>query len=150
MISEQVRDISADDLKNRMQRREKAYLIVDARDVNDYYRGHIPGACSLFDGEMSSLAQSLDKNADIVVYGPGQPRGESQNPMDRLSGDAINKLRGMGFKNVMELRGGLTSWTMAGNRLDKSEPGSLKPAQVPFMSSAESGTRDTSGGAGGG
>lgn len=142
MISEQVRDISVDELKNRMRRRERAYLIVDARDLTDFNQGHIPGACSLFDGEMNVMAKELDRNADIIVYGPGQPAGESKDPADRLAGDAVMKLKSMGFKNVMELRGGLTAWTMANNRLDKSEPGSIKPADVPFMKETESGVRD--------
>ncbi len=64
-------------------------------------------------------------------------RRDLQNPADRLSGDAIMKLMEMGFKNVMELRGGFEAWANAGNQVDRCEPQSLKPAEAPFMSRAK-------------
>ncbi len=143
LITEQVKDISVDDLKNMMHRREKGYLIVDAREISAYCKGHIPGACDLFDGEMNATAKTLDQNANIIVYGPGQAQ-RSENPMDRLSGDAIDKLRKLGFKNVVELRGGYEAWANAGNRVDYCQEQSIKPAKVPLMSDTVSGIQDIS------
>jgi rhodanese-related sulfurtransferase len=143
LYTEQVKDISVDDLKNRMKS-GKGIFILDVRELSAYFKGHIPGACNLFDGEISNLTpESIDKDASFVVYGPGQAQ-PSQNPMDRQAGDAINRLMKLGFKNVMELRGGFEAWANAGNRVDTAEPGSIKPADVPLLADTVSGQRDTS------
>lgn len=132
LITEKVRDISVDDLKNRMYS-GKGIFILDVRDLAAYCKGHIPGACDLFDANISGMSpESMDVNAHFIVYGPGQAQ-ISQNPADRLSGDAIMKLKKMGFKNVMELRGGFEAWANAGNQVDRCEPQSLKPADVPML-----------------
>lgn len=125
MYAQQIKTISIDDLKNMMHRREKGYVIVDAREITAYYKGHIPGACSVFDGEISEIAKNLDKNANIIVYGPGQST-PSQKMEDRLAGDAASRIMNLGFKNVMVLDGGLQAYADAGNRLDMSNPGSIK------------------------
>lgn len=110
----------------------KGLFILDARELSAYCKGHIPGACDLFDGEISNLSpQTIDKNAAIIVYGPGQAKS-SPNPLDRLSGDAIDRLRKLGFKNLMELRGGFEAWANAGNRVDQCDIKSIKPASAPL------------------
>ncbi len=132
MYTEQVKDISVDDLKNRMKA-GKGVFILDVRELSAYCKGHIPGACDLFDAEISNLSpEALDKSASFVVYGPGQAHS-STNPMDRLAGDAINRLNKLGFKNVMELRGGFEAWANAGNQVDQCELKSIKPAKTPMM-----------------
>ena len=131
MHTEQIKDISVDDLKKRMKS-GKGIFILDARELSSYCKGHIPGACDLFDGEISNLKpESIEKDAAIVVYGPGQSR-RSTNPLDRLSGDAIDRLRKLGFKNLIELRGGFEAWANAGNRVDQCELKSIKPAKSPM------------------
>lgn len=143
MYTEQVKDISVDDLKNRMKS-GKGIFILDVRELDAYFKGHIPGACDLFDGEISNLKpESIEKDAAFVVYGPGQAQ-PSPNPLDRLAGDAIDRLRKLGFRNVMELRGGFEAWANAGNRIDTSAPGSIKPADVPLLADTVSGQRDVS------
>lgn len=127
LYEQQIREISTDDLKDRMNRKDRGLMIVDARELTEYYKGHIPGACSIFDGEIMSIAKDLDKNMDIVVYGPGKTEGPDK-PETRLSGDAALKLKDMGFKNVMEYRGGLQEWANNGNQVDRTEPESVKPA----------------------
>lgn len=121
--------ISVNDLKNRMNQKDKSLLIVDARDVTSYYKGHIPGACSLFDGNIIPMAKELDKNMDIIVYGPGQAT-PSKDPMDRLAGDSIDRLNKMGFKNIKALDGGFEAWANAGNQVDTSNPESIKSANM--------------------
>ncbi len=129
MFTAQTKMISVNDLKSRINRKDKALLLVDARDVTSYYKGHIPGACSLFDGEIIPMAQNLDKNMDIVVYGPGQAT-PSRDPMDRLAGDAVDRLGKMGFKNIAALDGGFEAWANAGNQVDSSSPESVKTANM--------------------
>ncbi len=58
-----------------------------------------------------------------------------KNAMDRLAGDAIDRLKKIGFSNIMELRGGFEAWANAGNRVDSCDLQSIKPAQVPFTGS---------------
>ena len=141
MYTEQVKDISVDDLKDRMKS-GKGLIILDAREISAYCKGHIPGACDLFDDEIASLAPDrVDKNAQIVIYGPGQAQ-RSENPMDRLAGDAIDRLRKLGFGNLVELRGGFEAWANAGNRVDFCDEKSVKPAKVPLFSTSGSGVRD--------
>jgi 3-mercaptopyruvate sulfurtransferase SseA len=129
LYTEQTKKISANDLKSRLNRKDKGLLLVDARDVTVYYKGHIPGAISLFDGTIMPMAKDLDKNMDIIVYGPGQAQ-PSKDPMDRLAGDAIDRFSKMGFKNCMALDGGLEAWANAGNRVDTSKPESVKPVDM--------------------
>ncbi len=129
MFAQQTRTINVNDLRKRMSRRDRPLLVMDAREVTSFYRGHIPGAISLFDGEITSIARDIDKNMDIVVYGPGQAR-PSRDPMDRLAGDAVERLNKMGFKNVMALDGGFEAWANAGNQVDTSSPESVKTANM--------------------
>jgi len=123
---EQTNMISADDLKKRLGNNEKIFLL-DARELSSYFKGHIKGACSLFDGNIVPMAQKVDKEATIVVYGPGQAQ-PSKNPMDRLAGDAISRLKKMGFSKVYELKGGFEAWANAGNPVEAASPESIKPA----------------------
>ena len=131
MYEQKLKDIKLDDLKDRMKRRAKAYVILDAREAEAFSKGHIPGAINIFDAEIDSLAKNLDKNADIVVYGPGQ-WVRSENPADRESGDAAMRLMKLGFKNVMELYGGFEAWANAGNRVDMADLAKLKLAKTMF------------------
>ena len=123
---EQTNMISADDLKKRLSNNEKIFLL-DARELSAYFKGHIKGSCSLFDGNIVPMAQKVDKDATIIVYGPGQAQ-PSKNPMDRLAGDAIDRLKKMGFSKVYELKGGFEAWANAGNPVDAASPESIKPA----------------------
>ena len=132
MYTEQVKDISVDDLKKHIKSGKGVFLL-DVRELSAYCKGHIPGACDLFDAEISGMSpESLDKSASFIVYGPGQAMS-STNPMDRLAGDAIDRLKKLGFKNIMELRGGFEAWANAGNRVDQCELKSIKPAKTPMM-----------------
>jgi rhodanese-related sulfurtransferase len=132
LITQQVKDISVDDLKKNMKA-GKGLFILDVRELSSYCKGHIPGACDLFDAEIAGMkASDVDGNASIIVYGPGQSE-TSKDPMDRLSGDAIDKLKKAGFKNLVELKGGFQAWANAGNRVDSCDLKSIKPANVPLM-----------------
>jgi rhodanese-related sulfurtransferase len=126
---EQTKKMSVNDLKKRLKQKDKALLVVDARVIEAFYNGHIPGAVSIFDGEILSMAKDMDKNLDIIAYGPGQAQ-VSKDPMDRLAGDAINRLNKLGFKNCMELEGGFEAWANAGNPVDTSKPESIKPVNM--------------------
>jgi len=81
--------MSINDLKSRLKQKDRTFLLVDAREMEAFDKGHIPGACDVFDGEIMSLAKNFDKSLDVCIYGPGQA---TPSPMaDRLSGDAAKK-----------------------------------------------------------
>ena len=117
LYGQQIKTMSVDDLKNNMRRKDKAMLILDARNAEAFEKGHIPGAMNVFDPEIMSLAKDFDKNLNICVYGPGQA-SPSPGMMDRLAGDASKRLMDMGFKNVSVLNGGFEAWANSGNRVD--------------------------------
>jgi rhodanese-related sulfurtransferase len=130
--SEKTNKISVDDLKKRMGNKEKMFLL-DARDLTAYFKGHIPGACSLFDGNIMPVESKVDKDAMVIVYGPGQAQS-SKNPMDRLAGDAIDRLKKIGLTKVMELAGGFEAWANAGNQVEAANPESIKPVDYTAIS----------------
>jgi rhodanese-related sulfurtransferase len=135
LYAEQTKKMSVSDLKDRLNKRENM-VIMDAREVTPFFNGHIPGARSLFDAEIIPMAKKMDKDAMIVVYGPGQAK-PSKNPMDRLAGDAIDRLRKMGFSNVCELEGGYEAWANAGNPVETSSPESVVPGRFTIFGWAE-------------
>ncbi len=84
--------------------RENA-LVIDVSGIQDYEKGHIPGArhvaMSQFDPEHKDLAKA--KDLPIVVY---CRTGQS-------SSGAAKRLRKAGFSKVHVLEGGLRTWTEA-------------------------------------
>ena len=119
MYEQKIRSMNINDLKMRMKRKDRAFMLMDAREVEAFDKGHIPGSCNMFDGELMSMAKDFDKNMEICVYGPGQATPSSE-MADRMSGDAAKKLMDMGFKNITTLNGGYEAWANSGNRIDAS------------------------------
>ena len=62
LYAKQLKKLNTDQLKDRLKQKDKPYMLIDARDIEAYYKGHIPGACSMFDGEIMSKAKNFDKN----------------------------------------------------------------------------------------
>ena len=64
-----VATITRDDLKSKIDRREK-FKLVDVLAPEYYAKGHLPGAINIPMDRLKELAPKLlpDKNADVVVY----------------------------------------------------------------------------------
>lgn len=80
-------------------------LLVDVSSIQDYEKGHIPGArhvaMSQFDPENKDLAKA--KNLPVAIYcRTGQ-----------TSSTAAKRLKKAGFADVYTLDGGLRTWTEA-------------------------------------
>jgi rhodanese-related sulfurtransferase len=80
-------------------------LLIDVSSIQDYEKGHIPGArhvaMSQFDPESKDLAKA--KELPVAIYcKTGQ-----------TSGGAAKRLKKAGFTQVYALEGGLRSWTEA-------------------------------------
>ncbi len=80
-------------------------LLIDVSSIQDYEKGHVPGArhvaMSQFDPESKDLAKA--KDLPVAIYcKTGQ-----------TSGTAAKRLKKAGFSDVYTLEGGLRSWVEA-------------------------------------
>ncbi len=102
MYEQKVRTISFDDLLKKFKSNER-FVLVDARSREDYDRSHLPGALSVPVDEVRDYADRLDKSEEIVTY-----CGSFQCP---ASTAAAKEFMGLGFKNVLDYKGGIQEWS---------------------------------------
>lgn len=79
--------------------------VIDVRTAEEFSEGHLAGAMN-FDwngGHFEHLVMNLDKSKAVLVYCTKGGRSAS----------AAQKMRSMGFKEVIELDGGLDEWQAA-------------------------------------
>ena len=77
-------------------------LIIDLRSAEQFTEGHVAGARRM-DGEQILKAGDLlkkHKQKPIIVYCNS----------GSLAAAAVRQLRGQGFEQAMNLRGGITAW----------------------------------------
>jgi len=98
--------MGTDELKELMND-GKPYVLVDARDNEDYDRMHIAGAVSMPVDDVDKLSDSLDMDKEVIVYCSGN--------MCDASTEAAAKLLKKGFKKVSEYKGGIQDWVAGGN-----------------------------------
>ncbi len=99
-------DIDASSLKDWLDE-DKEMIIVDARDPEDYKKGHIPKAISLLNSEVENKAQSfLKKGIPIVVY--------SNDENCPASGLVAEKLISLGYKPVYNYNPSYADWVSKG------------------------------------
>ena len=69
MMETELRSISRDDLKKKLDAKEYFFL-VETLAPQFYNHGHLPGAINLPPDQVRQLAPTLlpDKNAEIIVY----------------------------------------------------------------------------------
>ena len=89
------------------------YVLIDALSSESYAKGHIPGAISFpYNNINAKTASKLLKKTDkIVVYCAGFQCAASTKAME--------KLKALGYKNVVDFKGGLQEWQEKGNKLVK-------------------------------
>ena len=87
-------------------------VVIDVRDAADYKSGHITNARHIPEKEIEARAKDLEKiKAKPIIVSCGRGN-RSQNVADRL--------RKLGFDEVVSLRGGLAAWQQANMPLEKS------------------------------
>ena len=101
-------EISAVELKARLDRGDRL-KIVDVREPNEYQINRIPGAELIPLGDIPKRYTELDPDAEIIVHCK----------MGGRSAKAADFLRSVGFKNVLNLRGGVLDWV---DKVDPSQP----------------------------
>src|SRR5947209_1020806 len=96
-----VRELTVDDVKAKLDRREK-FLLVDVREDNEWAKDHLPGAVHLGKGiiERDIEQRVPDAGAEIVLYCGGGFR----------SALAADNLQKMGYRNVYSMDGGIRDW----------------------------------------
>jgi molybdopterin/thiamine biosynthesis adenylyltransferase/rhodanese-related sulfurtransferase/molybdopterin converting factor small subunit len=101
-------DMTARELKERLDRGE-SIVVVDVREPQEYQINRIAGSRLIPLGELPQRYEELDRNAAIVCQCKSGAR----------SAKATAFLRGIGFKNVRNLAGGILGWI---DQVDPSQP----------------------------
>ena len=98
-----IAEISVDETVAAIKR---AVLVLDVRERDEFWRGHIPNAKHLARGtlELEIEKRAPDPATEIVIYCGAGNRAA-------LSADNLQR---MGYKNVRSLAGGLQAWIGAG------------------------------------
>ncbi len=96
-----VRETNVDELKARLDRKEK-FILVDVREESEYAKDHLPGAIHIGKGviERDIETKVPDFNAPLVLYCGGGFR----------SALAADNLQKMGYTNVLSMDGGIRDW----------------------------------------
>jgi rhodanese-related sulfurtransferase len=89
----------------------KHATVLDVRTQAEYNQGHLSGAMLMdyYKSDFKQQAAKLDKNKPVFVYCKAGGRSES----------AVEILTDLGFKQVYDLQGGITSWSKAGKPTEK-------------------------------
>lgn len=74
--------------------------LLDVRQDFEYAEGHLPGARHIPLPELSERTGELDKNLPLLTYCRSGARSLA----------AANMLAGMGFREIMSLKGGMMAW----------------------------------------
>jgi rhodanese-related sulfurtransferase len=79
---------------------KKGMMLIDVRTAKEYGKGHIPGAVHIPLDEIGDRIKKIKKDKELVVYCEAGNR----------SIWAIKRLMGMGYKNLVNLKGGYGAW----------------------------------------
>jgi adenylyltransferase/sulfurtransferase len=101
-------EISAVDLKQRLDRGD-ALTIVDVREPNEYQINRIAGSSLIPLGDVPKRYNELNPEDEIVVHCK----------MGGRSAKAADFLRSVGFKRVLNLKGGILDWI---DKVDPTQP----------------------------
>ncbi len=90
-----IKQLAAKDLDQK-----KGMVILDVRTDKEYQQGHIPGAVHVPLTDIGDRVKKLKKDKEVVVYCQSGNR----------SIWAIKRLMGMGYTNLLNLKGGYHAW----------------------------------------
>jgi rhodanese-related sulfurtransferase len=79
---------------------KKGMMLLDVRTDKEYGNGHIPGAVHVPLADIGEKIRKLKKDKEVVVYCQSGNR----------SIWAIKRLMGMGYTNLINLKGGYSAW----------------------------------------
>jgi rhodanese-related sulfurtransferase len=104
-VEEEIPELTADELHERLARGEQLYIL-DTRTEPEFLASHLPGAYSTPGGQLAQVVTDVvqDRAVPIVTNCAGRTRS--------LLGAHL--LRRMGFPRVYALKGGTGAWRIAG------------------------------------
>jgi len=107
---ESIREVSVADVRKMIDARENI-IILDVRDRHEFAEGHMPGAVNISRGSLEFKVGVIipDKNARIVVCCG----------LDLRSPAATRTLNDLGYRNAVNMTGGLKAWREAGYAVEK-------------------------------
>jgi rhodanese-related sulfurtransferase len=96
-----VRELTVDQVKAKLDRREK-FTLVDVREDNEWAKDHVTGAIHLGKGIIERDAEERlpNKDAEVILYCGGGFR----------SALAADNLQKMGYTSVFSMDGGIRDW----------------------------------------
>ena len=108
-----VKETTVEQVKQRLDRGEGGFKLVDVREESEWAAGHIPGAMHLGKGVIErDVEQKIpDTNQEIILYCGGGFR----------SALAADNLQRMGYRNVISMDGGWRGWKEAGNPVQRGD-----------------------------
>jgi rhodanese-related sulfurtransferase len=95
-----VKQLSATELKNKIQRKEKQFLL-DVREPHEFQYAHIVNSVLIPLNQIPTRLGELDPQQEIVVICHHGMRSQQ----------AANYLVQSGFKDVSNLTGGIDAWS---------------------------------------
>jgi len=107
-VADNATEITAVELKRRLDRGDNL-KIVDVREPNEYQINRIEGSVLIPLGDVPKRYNELDPQDEIVV----------QCKVGGRSAKAADFLRSVGFKNVLNLKGGILDWI---DKVDPTQP----------------------------
>lgn len=106
-----MRKITREELKGMMDSGDK-FVLIDARDHEDYDKEHLPGAISVPSDHLGHhVSKDIGKDETVVTY--------CSSFACEASTVAATKLEKYGYKNVLEFKGGLQNWKEAGYKTER-------------------------------
>lgn len=88
--------INSSELASLLKSHSSEIVIFDFRNVEDYKKGHIPGAKQYNVNEKEIKQEDLDKNKIIIIYSQTIEK----------SSEIVHKLKNTGYNNTFYLEGG--------------------------------------------
>lgn len=107
--AQDVKKISNEELVELMKKPD--VQLVDIRTPAEVALGFIKGAekINFFDDDFEAQMDKLDKDKPLAVYCRSGGR----------SGDSIDKLKALGFKEIYDVTGGFSTWKKEGFPVEK-------------------------------
>lgn len=96
--------VGAAEFQRRMN--ETPGYLLDVRTPGEFAQGHLEGAnlINIQDSDFQNKVNELDKDQTVYVYCRSGGR----------SGSAARMMENMGFKHVVDMSGGIMSWSASG------------------------------------
>jgi phage shock protein E len=103
--------IAADQLTERLDKKDTELLVLDVRTPEEFAAGHLPGAVNIPHDQLPNRIAEITnaKNKDVVVYCR----------TGRRAAIAEDTLAAHGFKRVMHLDGDMIKWNEEQRGIEK-------------------------------